>query len=88
MLILSIKLCFYAITDPTNVTASYDLYVKVLGGAGAIKKNGHIFLEHDVHQDTALLLAPKAIDLALSKGFKVVAVGTCLGVSQENWYRN
>ncbi|KAI8605907.1 hypothetical protein EDD21DRAFT_298861 [Dissophora ornata] len=73
---------------PTDVLASYAVYVNVLGKAGEVKKNGHIFLEHDVNHDTALLLAPKAIDYALSKGFKVVTVGTCLGVSQKNWYRS
>ncbi|KAG0311942.1 hypothetical protein BGZ99_009824 [Dissophora globulifera] len=72
---------------PTNVNASFVHYTNTLGKSGENKKPGHIFLEHDVNHDTALLLAPKAIDYALSKGFKVVTVGTCLGVAQKNWYR-
>ncbi|KAF9350161.1 hypothetical protein BGX26_011623 [Mortierella sp. AD094] len=71
---------------PTDVNASLNLYKKVLTSSG-LKKAGHIFLEHDVNHDTALKLAPEAIDLALSKHYKVVPVATCLGVPQSQWYR-
>ncbi|KAG0003356.1 hypothetical protein BGZ80_001295 [Entomortierella chlamydospora] len=70
---------------PKNPAASYNLYKKVLTSSG-VKKAGHIFLEHDVNHDTALVLAPEAIDLALKKGYKVVPVGTCLGASKSSWY--
>ncbi|KAI1319865.1 hypothetical protein EDD11_002859 [Mortierella claussenii] len=72
---------------PTDVATSLNLYKNVLGKAGENKKAGHIFLEHDVIQSTALTLAPAAIDFAISKGFKVVPVGTCLGVPESKWYK-
>ncbi|KAF9964752.1 chitin deacetylase [Mortierella alpina] len=72
---------------PTEVEKSLAVYKAVLGRKGEIKKNGHIFLQHDIHEKTALELAPKAIDYALKKGFKVVTVGECLGQSKSKWYR-
>ncbi|KAG0369618.1 polysaccharide deacetylase [Gamsiella multidivaricata] len=72
---------------PTDVAKSLKVYTKIFGTAGEVKKAGHIVLEHDTHELTALSLAPQAIDLAISKGFKVVPVGTCLGVSSSAWYR-
>ncbi|KAF8975414.1 hypothetical protein BGZ46_009145 [Entomortierella lignicola] len=70
---------------PKDPAKSFALYKKVLT-TSEVKKAGHIFLEHDVNHDTALVLAPEAIDLALSKGFKVVTVGACLGKAQKDWY--
>ncbi|KAF9943302.1 hypothetical protein BGZ75_007242 [Mortierella antarctica] len=72
---------------PTEVNKSLDVYKAVLGRKNEIKQKGHIFLQHDTHKSTALELAPQAIDYALSKGFKVVTVGECLGQSKSKWYR-
>ncbi len=73
--------------DPDEVSKSLAVYETALGAKDAIKKKGSIFLQHDTHKSTALELAPQAIDYALSKGFKVVTVGECLGESKSKWYR-
>ncbi|KAF9959045.1 chitin deacetylase [Mortierella alpina] len=65
-----------------SVDQSYNEYKKLVGSSGS----GHIVLQHDVYKSTALKLAPMAIALLKDK-FKLVTVGTCLGVSEENWYR-
>ncbi|CAO3564711.1 unnamed protein product [Mortierella alpina] len=72
---------------PTEVEKSLAVYKAALSQKDALKKNGHIFLQHDTHESTALDLAPKAIDYALQMGFKVVTVGECLGQSKSKWYR-
>ncbi|KAF9282276.1 hypothetical protein BGZ68_006087 [Mortierella alpina] len=72
---------------PDDVNKSLKVYKTVLGRKNEIKKNGHIFLQHDTHKATALQLAPQAIDYALSKGFKVVTLGECLGKGRSKWYR-
>ncbi|KAJ3034283.1 hypothetical protein HDV00_005234 [Rhizophlyctis rosea] len=48
---------------------------------------GLITLNHDVHQTTVQQLAPRILDWAASRGLQVVTVGTCLGQSQSQWYR-
>ncbi|KAF9953898.1 hypothetical protein BGZ72_005082 [Mortierella alpina] len=72
---------------PTEVNKSLDVYKAALGGKDQLKQKGHIFLQHDTHELTALQLAPQAIDYALGLGFKVVTVGECLGQSKSKWYR-
>lgn len=74
------------IIDPDLVAPSYAVYKGALT-SGQRSKPGHIFLQHDINMKTALELAPRAIDLALKKGYKVVTVGTCLGDSPSKWYR-
>ncbi|KAF9178387.1 chitin deacetylase [Haplosporangium sp. Z 767] len=73
---------------PKDVDASFKVYENALGKANAVSQPGHIFLQHDIHEYTVKKLAGKAIDYALGKGFKVVTVGECLGVSKSRWYRN
>ncbi|KAG0258108.1 hypothetical protein BG011_003539 [Mortierella polycephala] len=72
----------------TDVGKSMKVYRDVLGKKGEIKKPGHIFLQHDIHKVTATILATQAIDFALSKGYKVVTVGECLGKPKSSWYRS
>ncbi|ORZ28356.1 hypothetical protein BCR41DRAFT_345166 [Lobosporangium transversale] len=67
---------------------SLDLYKTVLKKSSELKKPGHIFLQHDVHELTAKKVGPLAVDYALSKGYKVVTVGTCLGIPESAWYKN
>ncbi|KAF9116125.1 hypothetical protein BGX27_004708 [Mortierella sp. AM989] len=71
---------------PTDFEASYKLYETLLNNAEDIKQPGHIVLQHEVNQVTALQVAPMAIDLALVRGYKVVTVGECLGDPKSNWY--
>ncbi|KAG0005749.1 chitin deacetylase [Entomortierella chlamydospora] len=73
-------------SHPTDFQASYSVYESLLNNTDGINQPGHIVLEHEVNQVTALQLAPMAIDLALIKGYKVVTVGECLGDPQANWY--
>ncbi|KAF9357500.1 hypothetical protein BGX26_003631 [Mortierella sp. AD094] len=70
-----------------DVETSLNVYRLALNDPQAIQRPGHIFLQHDIYRETALTLAPRALDFALSKGYKVVTVGECLGVPQANWYK-
>ncbi|KAF9283570.1 hypothetical protein BGZ68_005257 [Mortierella alpina] len=64
---------------PDNFEASFKVYETILNNSDEINQPGHIVLQHEVNQVTALQVAPMAIDLALVRGFKVVTVGECLG---------
>ncbi|KAF9084501.1 hypothetical protein BGX27_003790 [Mortierella sp. AM989] len=72
---------------PEDVEASLDVYRDALLAPNATQRNGHIFLQHDTNRETALSLGPLAAEYALSRGYKVVTVGECLGEPQANWYR-
>ncbi|KAF9349543.1 hypothetical protein BGX26_012177 [Mortierella sp. AD094] len=73
-------------SHPTDFQASYSVYQSLLNDTDGINQPGHIVLQHEVNQVTALQVAPMAIDLALIKGYKVVTVGECLGDPKANWY--
>ncbi|KAF9987901.1 hypothetical protein BGZ75_010309 [Mortierella antarctica] len=75
----------WAHTD--NFEASFKVYESILNNPNEITQPGHIVLQHEVNQVTALQVAPMAIDLALVRGFKVVTVGECLGDPSRNWYK-
>ncbi|KAF9364338.1 hypothetical protein BGX34_001824 [Mortierella sp. NVP85] len=69
------------------VAQSMAIYKKALTTSG-LKKNGHIFLQHDTIATTATELASQAIALAKKKGYKLVTVGECLGQpNAKDWYR-
>ncbi|KAG9323732.1 hypothetical protein KVV02_006455 [Mortierella alpina] len=70
-----------------NFEASFKVYESILNNPNEITQPGHIVLQHEVNQVTALQVAPMAIDLALVRGFKVVTVGECLGDPNKNWYK-
>ncbi|KAF9436876.1 hypothetical protein BGZ76_002718 [Entomortierella beljakovae] len=72
---------------PTDFDASYNVYDALFNNTNGINEPGHIVLQHEVNQVTALQVAPMAIDLALIKGYKVVTVGECLGVPKGSWYQ-
>jgi peptidoglycan/xylan/chitin deacetylase (PgdA/CDA1 family) len=44
-------------------------------------------ISHDIHFETAYNLTEYMITTLLSKGYKPVTVGTCLGDPPANWYR-
>ncbi|KAF9091968.1 hypothetical protein BGX23_004760 [Mortierella sp. AD031] len=71
---------------PADFDASYKLYETFLNNTEEMKQPGHIILQHEVNQVTALQVVPMAIDLALVRGYKVVTVGECLGDPRSNWY--
>ncbi|KAJ3049047.1 Carbohydrate esterase 4 protein [Rhizophlyctis rosea] len=48
---------------------------------------GNIALNHDVQQPTVQQLAPRILDWAQGRGLQIVTIGTCLGQSQTQWYR-
>ncbi|KAK5820660.1 polysaccharide deacetylase [Linnemannia elongata] len=73
---------------PDDFSASYKLYEQLFNNTETLGQPGHIVLQHEVNQVTALQVAPMAIDLALVKGYKVVTVGECLGDPKSNWYIN
>ncbi|KAG0273925.1 hypothetical protein BGZ95_010266 [Linnemannia exigua] len=66
---------------PNDVDQSFDAY-KHAGGPGFIA------LQHDTYESTVNDLVPRAIDYAKSRGWDIVTVGECLGVSQDSWYRS
>lgn len=72
--------------DPDDFSASYQLYEQLFNNTETLGQPGHIVLQHEVNQVTALQVAPMAIDLALVKGYRVVTVGECLGDPKSNWY--
>ncbi|CEP14190.1 hypothetical protein [Parasitella parasitica] len=43
--------------------------------------NGHISLQHDVHESSAVELTPWMIDYITSKGYTFVTISECLGIS-------
>ncbi|KAG0284109.1 hypothetical protein BGZ96_011522 [Linnemannia gamsii] len=71
---------------PDDFNASYQLYEALFNKTEELGQPGHIVLQHEVNQVTALQVAPMAIDLALVSGYKVVTVGECLGDPKSNWY--
>ncbi|CAO3563787.1 unnamed protein product [Mortierella alpina] len=66
---------------------SYKLYKELAAKSMQNRQAGPIVLQHDVYEKTALTLAPKAIALLKSK-YRLVTVGTCLGVPEAKWYRS
>ncbi|KAF9360750.1 hypothetical protein BGX26_007876 [Mortierella sp. AD094] len=72
---------------PGNVQASMKAYRSALTRSDAHSK-GYIALQHDTIESTAESMAPAAVKYAKENGFKVVTVGECLGVSQNEWYRS
>ncbi|KAG0208914.1 hypothetical protein BGX28_000233 [Mortierella sp. GBA30] len=52
-----------------------------------VTQPGHIILNHDVYYGTVREFIADAIDLALSKGYKLIPVGACLGEPESSWYR-
>ncbi|KAF9570317.1 hypothetical protein EC968_001982 [Mortierella alpina] len=68
-----------------SVEESFEMY-KEMARSSSTSQAGHIVLQHDVYESTALSLAPKAVELLKNK-FRLVTVGTCLGVPEADWYR-
>jgi peptidoglycan/xylan/chitin deacetylase (PgdA/CDA1 family) len=70
---------------PEDLTWNLGAYYGVLQDPAAIGK-GFISLQHDAMQPTAEIFSKLAIEYVLSKGFKVMPVGSCLG-DPKGWYR-
>ncbi|KAF9125946.1 hypothetical protein BGW39_007026 [Mortierella sp. 14UC] len=66
---------------PHDTDASLSAY-KRAGGSGFIA------LEHDTYESTVSDLVPRAIECAKIRGWELVTVGECLGVSRDGWYRS
>ncbi|KAF9911752.1 hypothetical protein EC991_002480 [Linnemannia zychae] len=66
---------------PDDTDTSLNAY-KRAGGSGFIA------LEHDTYESTVNDLVPRAIEYAKNRGWELVTVGECLGVSQDDWYRS
>ncbi|KAF9308411.1 hypothetical protein BG003_011156 [Podila horticola] len=71
---------------PTDFDAIYELHEMLFNNTEEFKQSGHIVIQHEVNQVTALQVAPMSIDLALVRGYKVMTIGECLGDPQSNWY--
>jgi peptidoglycan/xylan/chitin deacetylase (PgdA/CDA1 family) len=50
--------------------------------------DSYIVLAHDIHYFTAYSLAEHMIETALERGYRLVALGECLGDPRRNWYSN
>ncbi|GJJ69723.1 peptidoglycan-N-acetylglucosamine deacetylase [Entomortierella parvispora] len=70
---------------PEDLQSNIEAYFAALQDPAAVGK-GFISLQHDAQQPTAEILSKLAIEYALSKGFQVMPVGTCLG-DPTGWYR-
>ena len=70
---------------PEDLRLNMDAYYSVLQDPAAVGK-AFISLQHDAQQPTAEIFSKLAIEYALSKGFQVMPVGTCLG-DPTGWYR-
>jgi hypothetical protein len=46
-----------------------------------------LVIGHDIHQQTAQNLTGYMLDLLVSKGYRGVTMGECLGEPEANWYR-
>lgn len=67
--------------SPDLIQRSKDLFDAGFDGSGS-----RIVLSHDTKQQTVVTLAEYMLESVLSKGFRAVTVGECLGDPQENWY--
>lgn len=48
----------------------------------------YIVLNHDIHRTTAFTLTEHEIQRLVSRGYRAVTVGECLGDAPANWYRS
>ena len=71
--------------DVDDWKTSYKVYTDHIKKANG--KPGENILQHETIKMTAKELAPRVIDYAQSKGWKLVTVGECLGKSKSTWYR-
>ncbi|KAH7048917.1 hypothetical protein BKA57DRAFT_513884 [Linnemannia elongata] len=70
---------------PTNYRVNLQAYKDALQRDTTGKT--FISLQHDAEPMTAQVFSKLAIEYVLSKGFKIVPVGTCLG-DNDGWYRD
>lgn len=75
----------YENDDAALIQISKDRFSKGLSTSPS--NHDYITLAHDVHYQTVVNLTSYMIDLSLSRGYKLVTVGECLGDPKENWYR-
>lgn len=71
--------------SPDTVHYSMDIFSSAVSLDSI--SHSYIALGHDVHEQTAYILADFMLRTLEERGYKAVTVGECLGDSSENWYR-
>lgn len=76
----------YQNDDPTLIQNSKNWFA----GNVSNPSGGHSFIElsHDTHNQTAQTLVSFMLDTLISRGYKAVTVGECMGDPSANWYRD
>ncbi|RCH81089.1 chitin deacetylase [Rhizopus stolonifer] len=64
-----------------GMTSEQELVRSVVEADIAVQTNGHISLQHDVHEHSAKVLTPWMIEYVHSKNYTFVTVSECLGIS-------
>lgn len=76
----------YEHDTPAGIGVSMEVFAGAV--AGRPNDGAFIVLSHDVYKQTAETLVPFMLETLAERGFRMVAVGECLGDPAENWYRS
>lgn len=76
----------YLNDDPTLIQNSKNTFDQVVSTDSA--HHSYIELSHDVHYNTVINLTEYMIKTSLSRGYRLVTVGECMGDPPANWYRD
>jgi hypothetical protein len=76
----------YLNDSPTLILNSQSIFDNALAGASSTTDE-FLVISHDIHNQTSQVLVEYMLKGLLSKGYKPVTVGECLGDPKANWYR-
>jgi hypothetical protein len=76
----------YLNDSPTLILNSESIFDNALAGASSATDE-FLVISHDIHNQTSQVLVEYMLKGLLSKGYKPVTVGECLGDPKTNWYR-
>jgi hypothetical protein len=75
----------YRFSTPELIQHSKDIFLSAIA-QGDPKTHSFLTLAHDIHEQTAFNLTETMLQAAISKGYRPVTVGECLGDPHQNWY--
>jgi hypothetical protein len=76
----------YLNDSPTLILNSENIFDAALANASPTTDD-FLVISHDIHNQTSQVLVEYMLKGLLSKGYKPVTVGQCLGDPPANWYR-
>jgi hypothetical protein len=76
----------YLNDSPTLIINSENIFDATLANASSTTDD-FLVISHDIHNQTSQVLVEYMLKGLLSKGYKPVTVGQCLGDLAANWYR-